>query len=258
MKTIHIVLLCIAVVTLVGVAPASAKTVEVTIGGTGSGGTLALATCVNAAPCGSYVNGAVTGICDCLETVTASGSGTVIAPALAVALNTDAGCQTLGISASAAGNVLTVTGPGTWYLYLRHDETINCAGPGFSWVFLEGCPVGGVANGTACDEVGGGGSGGLDFTTVVVPPGSFCTLNCPAGDGGVMGPGSGQTSPDFNSDTLVNLIDFSIFGPAFPSPPRPFDPCLDFNCDGIINLIDFSVFGSHYLHFGPAPGICVP
>jgi hypothetical protein len=55
-------------------------------------------------------------------------------------------------------------------------------------------------------------------------------------------------SPDYNKDLLVDIIDFSIFGPAFPSPPNAYDPCLDYDCNGIIDIIDFSIFGQHYLH----------
>ena len=55
-------------------------------------------------------------------------------------------------------------------------------------------------------------------------------------------------SVDYNGDLVVDLIDFSIFGPAFPSPPQTYDGCLDYNCDGVIDLIDFSIFGGHFLH----------
>jgi len=55
-------------------------------------------------------------------------------------------------------------------------------------------------------------------------------------------------SVDYNADLRVNLVDFSIFGPAFPSPPQAYDACLDYNGDGVINLVDFSIFGGHFLH----------
>jgi len=55
-------------------------------------------------------------------------------------------------------------------------------------------------------------------------------------------------SVDYNSDLICDIIDFSIFGPAFPSPPEAYDSCLDYNCDGLIDLIDFSIFGAHFLH----------
>jgi hypothetical protein len=55
-------------------------------------------------------------------------------------------------------------------------------------------------------------------------------------------------SIDYNGDLIVDLIDFAIFGPAFPSPPQVYDKCLDYNCDGLIDLIDFSIFGAHFLH----------
>jgi hypothetical protein len=55
-------------------------------------------------------------------------------------------------------------------------------------------------------------------------------------------------SPDYNGDLIVDIIDFAIFGPAFPSPPKVLDSCIDFNCDGLVNLIDFAIFGVHYTH----------
>ena len=55
-------------------------------------------------------------------------------------------------------------------------------------------------------------------------------------------------SPDINGDLIVDIIDFAIFGPGFPSPPKPYDPCLDYNCDGLVDIIDFSIFGQHFLH----------
>jgi hypothetical protein len=55
-------------------------------------------------------------------------------------------------------------------------------------------------------------------------------------------------SVDYNGDLLCDIVDFSIFGPSFPSPPNTYDACLDYNCDGAIDLIDFSIFGGHFLH----------
>jgi len=55
-------------------------------------------------------------------------------------------------------------------------------------------------------------------------------------------------SVDYNSDLINDVIDFAIFGPAFPSPPEAYDACLDYNCDGVIDLVDFSIFGAHWLH----------
>jgi len=83
-----------------------------------------------------------------------------------------------------------------------------------------------------------------------------CVLNCPAGDGGVVGPGDGNKSPDLNQDALVSLPDLAIFAAAFP--PGPYDWCVDFNCDGVINIVDVGLFATHWLHTGPFPGFCQP
>jgi hypothetical protein len=85
-----------------------------------------------------------------------------------------------------------------------------------------------------------------------------CLLNCPAGDGGTIGPGMGNHSPDTNGDGSVDLIDFARFAAIYPSPPMTYDPCLDFNCDGQIDLIDFTVFAVHWTHSGAAAGFCIP
>ena len=63
------------------------------------------------------------------------------------------------------------------------------------------------------------------FLMSVVPNVSFsqCILNCPAGDGGVVGPGAGNKSPDLNGDGIVNLIDLAIFAAAWP--PGAYDFC---------------------------------
>lgn len=55
-------------------------------------------------------------------------------------------------------------------------------------------------------------------------------------------------SPDINGDLIVDIIDFSLFGPVFPSPPNPYDERMDFNDDGLVDIIDFSLFGQHFLH----------
>lgn len=53
-------------------------------------------------------------------------------------------------------------------------------------------------------------------------------------------------SPDINGDLIVDIIDFSLFGAAWP--PHPYDERMDYNGDGVIGLIDFSLFGMHFLH----------
>ena len=55
-------------------------------------------------------------------------------------------------------------------------------------------------------------------------------------------------SPDMNGDLVVDIVDFSMFGPSFPSPPKPYNPAADLNDDGIIDLLDFAAFGAHFLH----------
>jgi len=55
-------------------------------------------------------------------------------------------------------------------------------------------------------------------------------------------------SPDINGDLIVDLVDFSIFGPAFPSPPSTYNPAADMDNDGIVDIVDFSIFGGHFLH----------
>ena len=84
-----------------------------------------------------------------------------------------------------------------------------------------------------------------------------CLLNCPAGDGGPIGaPGSGNKSPDLDSDGTVGIVDLSIFAAAWP--PGAYDYCCDYFCDGFINLSDLAIFASHWLHAGPNPGFCQP
>jgi hypothetical protein len=55
-------------------------------------------------------------------------------------------------------------------------------------------------------------------------------------------------SPDSNGSGVVDLVDLSNFGQAYP--PKPYDTCSDMNCDASINLADLSRFA---FHFGP-PG----
>jgi len=55
-------------------------------------------------------------------------------------------------------------------------------------------------------------------------------------------------SPDLSCDLIVNLVDFSLFAPSFPSPPKAYVACKDYDCNGLINLIDFSIFAQHWQH----------
>ena len=86
-----------------------------------------------------------------------------------------------------------------------------------------------------------------------------CFLNCPAGDGGAIGPGAGNKSPDMNMDGAVGLPDLALFSAAYP-PTGTYDYCADFNCDGLINIVDLGIFAAHWLHAGPVPipGFCQP
>jgi hypothetical protein len=53
-------------------------------------------------------------------------------------------------------------------------------------------------------------------------------------------------SPDMNGDLAVNLLDFGLFGAAYP--PNAYTKCADFDCSSTVDLLDFSAFGLHYNH----------
>lgn len=53
-------------------------------------------------------------------------------------------------------------------------------------------------------------------------------------------------SPDINADHIVDLVDFSMFGPVFTAGGT--DPRMDYNGDAQVDVIDFSLFGQHFLH----------
>ena len=85
--------------------------------------------------------------------------------------------------------------------------------------------------------------------------GEQCVLECPAGDGGIIIPGSlpGQVhSPDLDGDGLVSIVDFSNFHIIF-SQMGPFDPDMDFYCSGNVDLIDFVLFARHWQHNETTP-----
>ena len=92
----------------------------------------------------------------------------------------------------------------------------------------------------------------------IIPPaalGQDCTLNCPLGDGGVIGPGNGENkSPDLDGNAVVGLVDLAIFAQVYP--PNPPDYCADFDCNGLLDLVDLALFAQHYTHAGPTAGFC--
>jgi hypothetical protein len=56
-------------------------------------------------------------------------------------------------------------------------------------------------------------------------------------------------SPDISGDGVVDLVDFSTFGPAYTSPPKPYNSACDFGAPlGTITLPDFSLLGAHWGH----------
>ncbi|NIO00744.1 MAG: hypothetical protein GTO42_01175 [Candidatus Latescibacteria bacterium] len=55
-------------------------------------------------------------------------------------------------------------------------------------------------------------------------------------------------SPDIDADSIVNLIDFSMFAGGYISPPRPYDPRFDIYGDGQIGLVDLALFAQHFRH----------
>jgi hypothetical protein len=106
-----------------------------------------------------------------------------------------------------------------------------------------------ASNSSGVTTIGGGqdiAAGGCDTGVQVVVQGTV--LKDPQDCTSLLCLPINVISVDYNSDLIVDLIDFSIFGPAFPSPPQPYDVCLDYDCNGVIDLIDFSIFGAHFLH----------
>jgi hypothetical protein len=86
-----------------------------------------------------------------------------------------------------------------------------------------------------------------------IPASEQCVLDCPAGDGGVILPGTlpGQHhSPDLDGDGLVSIVDFAEFALVYMGP---FDPDKDFYCSGNADLIDFVLFTRHWQHSNSTP-----
>ena len=88
---------------------------------------------------------------------------------------------------------------------------------------------------------GGMAAGGCDTGLMVVCQGVI--IGCPPTCLAIM-----VVSPDITCDLFVNLADFSLFAPHFPSPPNSYEACMDFDCDGDIDLVDFSLFAQHWQH----------
>jgi hypothetical protein len=84
-------------------------------------------------------------------------------------------------------------------------------------------------------------AGGCDTGVYVVVQG--VVIGCPPTCLPIM-----IASPDISCDLIVNLVDFSLFTPHFPSPPNVYDACKDYDCDGDIDLVDFSLFAQHWQH----------
>lgn len=57
-------------------------------------------------------------------------------------------------------------------------------------------------------------------------------------------------SPDLNTDGVVDLSDFGVFGDAWGTSvgDSDYNACCDFNDDGAIGLSDFGYFGNHWQH----------
>jgi hypothetical protein len=108
-----------------------------------------------------------------------------------------------------------------------------------------------ASNASGVTTIGGGqdlAAGGCDTGVQVVVQGTVLKDPASVDCTGILCLPINVVSVDYNGDLICDLIDFSIFGPAFPSPPQTYDACLDYNCDGLIDLIDFSIFGGHFLH----------
>ncbi len=97
-----------------------------------------------------------------------------------------------------------------------------------------------LAAGVDCDPTGdafgGPETGLLVVAQGVVIGGPACSGSCLA-----MIP----RSPDLDGSLGVDLVDFSLFGAAYP--PNAYNECADYDCSGANNLVDFSIFGQHYL-----------
>ncbi|HEX5131115.1 MAG TPA: FlgD immunoglobulin-like domain containing protein, partial [Candidatus Krumholzibacteria bacterium] len=56
-------------------------------------------------------------------------------------------------------------------------------------------------------------------------------------------------SPDMIANGAVIISDFTRFGTAYPSPPKPYDACADYRTVlGEVTTGDFTYFGTHFNH----------
>ena len=76
---------------------------------------------------------------------------------------------------------------------------------------------------------GGGGGGGSSGSGSQAPPPEVC-----------------GNSADIDSDTRVNLVDFSILAFWWKRLPLPPETPFDLNCDGFVRLDDFSILAFHW------------
>jgi hypothetical protein len=81
-----------------------------------------------------------------------------------------------------------------------------------------------------------------------------CTLECPAGDGGLTSDFPGTRTVDFSGDGSVTLPDFAEFAASYLGV---FDACADLNCDGVMTLPDLGIFAFHWLDAGAFPTSCI-
>jgi hypothetical protein len=88
-----------------------------------------------------------------------------------------------------------------------------------------------------------------------IPAAEQCVLDCPAGDGGVIIPGTlpGQHhSPDLDDNGEVDIVDFALFAMHYDPVPI-FDPDRDYYCSGNLDLLDFVLFTRHWEHSEDIP-----
>jgi len=152
----------------------------------------------------------------------------------------DAGAQITVVVKDNTGTPVPGIPASDFWLIGCNDALVLCGGAG-------SIDADSASNASGVTTISGDvAAGGCDSGVQVVVQG--IVIRDPADCVGLLCLPINVISVDYNADLVVNLVDFSIFGPAFPSPPQTYDTCLDYNCDGVINLVDFSIFGGHFLH----------